>query len=112
MISTLYFIRILTSLSYNGYNLSFYPQSKPNHRTQFTIALRDVKEAFRRGQLIVLGPIEATPDHVSRWIPATTNKSLLSSVPAITHRSQNFRILSQHNRSNNLQYYLIYIPTG
>ena len=76
-----YFIRILTSLSYN---LSFYPQSKPNHRTQFTTALCDVKEAFRRGQLIVLCPIEATPDHVSRWIPATTNKSLLFSVTEYT----------------------------
>ena len=43
----LVFWKILTSLSYN---LSFYPQSKPNHRTQFTTALRDVKEAFRRGQ--------------------------------------------------------------
>ena len=44
---SLYFIRILTSLSYN---LCFYPYQKPNHRTQFTTALRDVKEAFHRGQ--------------------------------------------------------------
>ena len=43
----LVFWRILTNLSYN---LSFYLYQKPNHRTQFTTALRDVKEAFRRGQ--------------------------------------------------------------
>ena len=49
----LYFIRILTSLSYN---LSFYPQSKPNNRTQFTTAQRDVKEAFRRGQALADSP--------------------------------------------------------
>ena len=50
---TPYFIRILTSLSYN---LSFYPQSKSNHRTQFTTAQRDVKEAFRRGQGLTDSP--------------------------------------------------------
>ena len=31
-------------------NYAFIPLSKPNHRTPFTTALRDVKEAFRRGQ--------------------------------------------------------------
>ena len=34
-----------------------------NHRTPFTTALCDVKKVLIRGQLIVLGPIEAPPVH-------------------------------------------------
>ena len=95
-------------------NLSFYHYQKPKHRTQFTTALRDVKEAFRRGHgsTEVLGPIEAPPDHVCHWIPATTNIHSLFLCSCI-HTPQNFRIISQHKIVViTFQYYLIYIPTG
>ena len=49
-----------------------------------------MKEAFRRGQgsTEVLSPIEAPPDHVCHWIPATTNAHSL-----IQNRSNNLSIL-------------------
>ena len=63
-----------------------------------------MKEAFRRGrgQLIVLGPIEAPPDHVYRWIPNTTNIHsffLCRSFHIVTEFPLDF---STQNRSNNL----------
>ena len=94
-----YFIQILTNSSYK---LCFYRLWKLIHRTPFTTALRDVKKVLARGQLIVLGPIEAPPVHE---VPLGYHNNKCQSNFLCRHIHIATEIsawFSSQNRSNNL----------
>ena len=82
----------------------FYPQSKSNHRTQFTTAQRDVKEAFRRGQGLADSPRSDRGHPWSRELLDTSHNKITSLFCAAEATATQIfpRHFLNQNRSNNL----------